>query len=76
MSSPQVNSPLPEGCIVGRYRIGRPISEGGFSIVYLAYDELGTPVAIKEYLPAWLALRSRDEFEPVVTDEHRAAFDH
>jgi len=30
---------------------------GGFSIVYLAYDAQGTPVAIKEYLPHALAQR-------------------
>ncbi len=76
MSSSPVNVQLPQGCIIGRYRIERRISDGGFSIVYLAYDEQGTPVAIKEYLPAALALRTGDAQEPTVSEEHRAAFDH
>ena len=76
ISSSQVNLPLPPGTIVGRYRIERPISDGGFSIVYLAYDDDGSPVALKEYLPAFLALRTDDSPEPVVGEESRAAFDH
>jgi serine/threonine protein kinase len=72
----QVNTPLPAGFHLGRYRIERRISEGGFSIVYLAYDDQGTPLAIKEYLPAALALRTGDEPEPVVSAEQRAAYDH
>ena len=54
----QVNQPLPGGYILNGYRIEKPLSSGGFSIVYLAYDEAGNPVVIKEYLPASLALRS------------------
>jgi len=50
------------------------LSLGGFSIVYLAHDEAGIPVAIKEYLPNSLALRKEGEIEPQVPDEHRAAF--
>lgn len=73
---PLSNNPLPAGFQLGRYRIERRISDGGFSIVYLAYDEHGSPVAIKEYLPAALALRSGDTVRPQVRPEHRAAFDH
>jgi len=51
MPTPQTNHPLPTGFQLDRYRIERQLSLGGFSIVYLAYDEDGTPVAIKEYLP-------------------------
>ena len=47
---PQANAPLPSGFQLDQYRIERQLSLGGFSIVYLAYDEDGTPVAIKEYL--------------------------
>ena len=54
----QVNQPLPGGYVLNGYRIDKPLSSGGFSIVYLAYDEAQTPFAIKEYLPASLALRS------------------
>ena len=71
-----VNQPLPAGFQVGQYRIERRLADGGFSIVYLAYTEQGAPVAIKEYLPATLALRTGDAPEPVVSMEHRAAFDH
>lgn len=73
MSTP--NQPLPSGFLVGQYRIERRISDGGFSIVYLAYDAQGAPVALKEYLPAGFALRTGDGLEPVVSDEHRAMFD-
>jgi len=55
---PQANQPLPEGHLLENYRILRVLAQGGFSIVYLAHDENETPVAIKEYLPSTLALRT------------------
>ncbi len=61
MSSQQINQALPEGSQILNYRITKQLSGGGFSIVYLAYDETGTPVAIKEYLPSGLALRDEGE---------------
>ena len=61
MSSQQINQALPEGAQLLNYRIAKQLSGGGFSIVYLAYDESGTPVAIKEYLPSGLALRDGGE---------------
>ncbi|MDP1651765.1 MAG: serine/threonine-protein kinase [Rhodocyclaceae bacterium] len=57
MPPPQTNIPLPSGHMIDGYRFERQISMGGFSIVYLAYDSQGTPVAIKEYLPQSLARR-------------------
>ena len=54
----QANQPLPAGYVLNGYRIEKPLSSGGFSIVYLARDEGGTPFAIKEYLPASLPLRT------------------
>ncbi len=71
---PQANCALPPGFQLDQYRIERQLSLGGFSIVYLALDEAGTPVAIKEYLPNSLALRKEGETEPQVSDEHRPAF--
>ena len=71
---PQANCALPQGFQLDQYRIERQLSLGGFSIVYLAYDTEGTPVAIKEYLPNSLALRKEGETEPQVPEEHRAAF--
>ena len=57
----QNNSPLPDGHELSGYRIVKKIASGGFSIVYLAYDEDGNAVAIKEYLPSALALRKEGE---------------
>ena len=54
----QANQPLPAGYVLNGYRVEKPLSSGGFSIVYLARDEAGTPFAIKEYLPASLPLRT------------------
>lgn len=53
----QPNQALPHGCTLLNYRIDKQISSGGFSLVYLAHDENGLPVAIKEYLPSALVLR-------------------
>lgn len=64
----QVNQPLPAGYVLNGYRIEKPLSSGGFSIVYLARDESGTPFAIKEYLPASLPLRT-DSLEIRINDE-------
>lgn len=53
----QPNQALPHGFPLLNYRIDKQISSGGFSLVYLAHDEDGLPVAIKEYLPSALVLR-------------------
>jgi len=66
----QNNSSLPEGVQIGNYRIVKKISSGGFSIVYLAQDENGNSVAIKEYMPAALAQRKTGEFAPFIAPEH------
>ena len=70
----QANHALPAGFQLDAYRIERQLSLGGFSIVYLATDEHGQFVAIKEYLPNTLALRSEGEIRPQITDEHMPAF--
>jgi len=59
------NQALPASYQLLNYRIDRQISRGGFSIVYRAFDETGAPVAIKEYLPSSLVLR---------TSRHRVFF--
>jgi serine/threonine protein kinase len=64
----QANQPLPAGYVLNGYRIEKPLSSGGFSIVYLARDEAGTPFAIKEYLPSTMPLRTEGT-EVLVTDE-------
>lgn len=76
MPPQQNNPPLPPGHQLEEYRIERQLSLGGFSIVYLAYDPDGMPVAIKEYLPNTLALRQEGHIEPAIAPEHQAAFNH
>ncbi len=76
MPPTQVNQPLPPGYQLENYRIERQLAAGGFSIVYLAYDEHDTPVAIKEYLPNSLALRMEGNILPTIPEEHRTTFRH
>ena len=50
---------LPVGTNVNGYVILKVIGQGGFGITYLAYDtQTGNQVALKEYLPASVALRN------------------
>ena len=74
MSTHQANQPLPDGHLLENYKILRVLASGGFSFVYLAHDERELPVAIKEYLPATLALRAADNPVPVVAEENRKIF--
>lgn len=49
---------LPPGFLLEEYEIEAVLGHGGFGVTYLARDlNLGTPLAIKEYLPSDLALR-------------------
>lgn len=70
----QTNLPLPEGSTVERYRIRGVIAAGGFSFVYLAQDAQGAPLALKEYLPAALPLRTGAGAAVKVPDALRASF--
>lgn len=70
----QTNGALPDGLEIAGYRIVKKIASGGFSIVYLAYDEDGNAVAIKEYLPSSLALREQGELVPVIAPENLPIF--
>jgi len=72
--STQANQPLPEGTSLENYRILRVLAHGGFSFVYLAHDENETPVAIKEYLPSTLAVRTNGAISPNVPEEDAATF--
>jgi serine/threonine protein kinase len=68
--STSANAPLPNGLNIAGYHIDSKLSSGGFSIVYLAHDEDGKAVAIKEYLPSSLATRAQGELVPTVKPEH------
>lgn len=73
MPPPQTNIPLPAGHVIDGYCFERQLSAGGFSIVYLAHDPQGAPVAIKEYLPNALATR-KVGLLPQVSSACRLAF--
>jgi serine/threonine protein kinase len=68
---------LPIGTRIEGFEIVGLIGEGGFGIVYLAYDAaLERQVAIKEYMPASLAARSGVGHEVSVKSErHRETFE-
>jgi serine/threonine protein kinase len=71
----QANTPLPEGSLLQKYRIGPVLAVGGSSFVYLAHDENDTPVVIKEYLPSTLALRVNGaDRHPLIPHEEMARF--
>lgn len=53
------NVALPKGHKFHDYKIAKRLSIGGFSIVYLAYDGFGRPVALKEFFPNNLHLRKK-----------------
>jgi serine/threonine protein kinase len=71
---PVTNQALPGGYPLLNYRIDRQISRGGFSIVYRAFDETGSPVAIKEYLPASLVLRTEGDIVRASSAENLTSF--
>jgi len=70
----QANQPLPDGYQLQNYCISGVLSCGGFSIVYLAYDENDQPVAIKEYLPSQLALRNQGDALPSIAEDNVQTF--
>ena len=70
----QANRALPKGYQLQNYKIAKQLSGGGFSIVYLAHDENGASVAIKEYLPSQLVLREEGALVQASTAENLATF--
>ena len=62
---PDRRDALPTGTLVRDYAVCEVLGHGGFGIVYKArHRELGNFVAIKEYLPAELALREGTVVRP------------
>src|SRR6202162_2809718 len=68
------NQALPTGYQLLNYRVDRQISRGGFSIVYRAFDDSGAPVAIKEYLPSSLVLRTEGDIVRASSAENLTSF--
>src|SRR5207253_1555868 len=68
------NQALPTGYQLLNYRVDRQISRGGFSIVYRAFDDSGAPVAIKEYLPSSLVLRTDGDIVRASSAENLTSF--
>jgi serine/threonine protein kinase len=67
---------LGPGFDLREFEIERVIGEGGFSIVYLAIDrQLVRRIAIKEYMPSALALRTRDLTIVSKSERVRETFD-
>lgn len=64
------------GTRLADFEITGVLGEGGFGIVYLAFDHsLQRTVAIKEYIPGTLAGRATDSSVMVRAERHKATFD-
>ncbi len=73
MQEPESHA-LPEGYRLQEYRIEKVLSGGGFSYVYLARNQRGERVAIKEYLPIALAWRNDGDRVEANSPENLANF--
>jgi serine/threonine protein kinase len=67
---------LPVGTRLSDFEIQGILGEGGFGIVYVAFDHsLQRKVALKEYMPGTLSGRAPDGSVMVRAERHREAFD-
>ncbi len=67
---------LPAGTRLGEFEVTSTIGEGGFGIVYLAYDHsLDRKVALKEYMPSSIAFRAGQSEIRVRSERHQETFD-
>ncbi|MCZ8076845.1 MAG: serine/threonine-protein kinase, partial [Paucibacter sp.] len=67
---------LPLGTYLGEFELTSVLGEGGFGIVYLAWDHsLERRVALKEYMPAALSARLGDTQVQVKSERHRDTFE-
>jgi hypothetical protein len=69
-------SALPVGTKLGEFELTGVLGEGGFGIVYLAWDHsLERRVALKEYMPSALAARTAGSAVSVKSERHRETFE-
>jgi len=67
---------LPVGSRLAEFEITRVVGQGGFGVVYEAWDHtLERVVAIKEYLPTSLSARQHDGAVVPLSERHRETFD-
>ena len=67
---------LPNGLRLAEFEVTGHVGDGGFSIVYLAWDHsLERRVALKEYMPSSLASRSGGTRVMPRSERHRETFD-
>ncbi|MEW5893841.1 MAG: serine/threonine-protein kinase [Pseudomonadota bacterium] len=70
-STDKSTDPLPAGFRLDTYTIQSKIAGGGFGLVYLAHDEQGQAVALKEYAPAGVVARQADgSVQPMSEADH------
>ena len=67
---------LTAGTRLGEFEVTKTIGEGGFGIVYLAWDHsLDRKVALKEYMPSSIAFRSGQTDIRPRSERHRETFE-
>ncbi|RZL96401.1 MAG: DUF4384 domain-containing protein [Variovorax sp.] len=67
---------LPVGSRLAEFEVTRIVGQGGFGVVYEAWDPtLERVVAIKEYLPTSLSTRQADGTVVALSEKHRETFE-
>ncbi|MFO1297492.1 MAG: serine/threonine-protein kinase [Rubrivivax sp.] len=75
VASADLGNVLPVGTMLREFKLTGVLGEGGFGIVYLAYDtSVQREVALKEYMPTSLAARTETGIQ-VKSERYRETFD-